>query len=74
MSTNPVIVRNVTWTPDPDGEYGCHTAEYKGHRLEVNSDKDGDNWAYVVDDGETRWIEDSGMFGAMLAAMRDAEG
>lgn len=46
----------ATWTRnnDPDAEFNSHVADYKGHKLEVFSDREENNWYYTVDDGEMR--------------------
>lgn len=64
---------NVTWTPDPDGEYGSEKAEVKNQQLEVYSDRDGEQWWYTIDEGPSQGSYKT-RAQAQAAAVADAEG
>jgi hypothetical protein len=75
MPYEPTVeFRGLVWTHDPEGEYGQYDTEYKGHKLQVSTTRDGDDWDYTVDDGEMRSADINSIKGAMKTAMDDVDG
>lgn len=64
---------SLTWTPNPDGEYNATTTTYRGHRIEVYSDRDGRGWEYVLDDDMAQAAEIDTREGAMREAIADID-
>jgi cobalamin biosynthesis protein CobT len=58
---------DLTWTPNPDGDYNAVATDYKGQQIEVSSDRDGTDWGYTINDG----VYHSG-YSTKELAMKDA--
>jgi hypothetical protein len=64
-----VVRAGCDWATDTrdEAEKDGMLGEFRGHRLEVFSSEDSDEWCYRIDDGETRFGYES-----RIEAMRDA--
>lgn len=49
-------VAGVEWTPNPDGEYNEHTAEVRGKKVTIYSDRDESQWAMYYGDDSADYI------------------
>jgi len=71
--SDAVELRGLTWKRDLDGEYNEYTTEYKGHKLTVSSNKDGNSWDYSIDFSDLVRSDASTLQQAMRAVMDDVD-
>lgn len=64
---------DLTWTPNPEGEYNAEVAEYRGHTIEVYSDRTGEAWEYILDDDMCQASNGATRDDAKQEAMRDVD-
>jgi hypothetical protein len=57
------------WTLVVDGEYNEQTCEVQGRQVSLFSDRDGEKWAYTIDDGDIVYAEARNEVEAKLEAI-----